>query len=255
MVSMRNIHFIRDHRHILSEVELEIKQGEHWIILGRNGSGKTTLLELMNGYQFPSRGKVRVLGNPYGECDVREVRKRIGYISQSLYEKLNPADLVWEVVATGEFGFLRFYESIPPGVQERSLDKLRELRLLHLADQPIGSLSQGERKKVMLARSLMTNPSLLVMDEPCSGLDILERERLLEFIQELAGQGRTIVYVTHHLEEITSLFTHVLLVEEGRIVAAGPKRDVLTAEHVSQAFQVQVSLDWFQDRPWMKVIG
>ncbi len=113
VLSMDQIHFIRDDRHILAGVHFNIRAGEHWVVLGRNGSGKTTLLELMNGYQFPSRGTVRVLGHTYGQCDVREVRKSIGYISQSLYEKLNPADPVWEVVATGEFGFFAILRNDP----------------------------------------------------------------------------------------------------------------------------------------------
>ncbi|WP_235941387.1 ABC transporter ATP-binding protein [Paenibacillus puerhi] len=255
IVSLEDIHFIREGRHILADVGFRIQAGEHWVILGRNGSGKTTLLELMNGYQFPSSGQVRVLDNTYGQCDVREVRKRIGYISQSLYEKLNPADPVWEVVATGEFGFLRFYEAIPKGIREKSLDKLHEVGLLHMADQPLGTLSQGERKKAMLARSLMTEPSVLIMDEPCAGLDLFERERLLENINTLGEQSMTVIYVTHHLEEIVPMFTHVLLVEEGKVIACGEKRDVVTEENLMKAFQVPLRIEWFGDRPWIKVLG
>ncbi|WP_201318698.1 ABC transporter ATP-binding protein [Paenibacillus sp. EPM92] len=255
VLSMDHIHFIRDDRHILAGVHFNIRAGEHWVVLGRNGSGKTTLLELMNGYQFPSRGTVRVLGHTYGQCDVREVRKSIGYISQSLYEKLNPADPVWEVVATGEFGFLRFYETIPQGIREKSLDKLHEVNLLKLADQPLGSLSQGERKKVMLARALMTSPSILIMDEPCAGLDLYERERLLENINVLGGEQMTVIYVTHHMEEIVPMFTHVLLIEEGQVIASGAKRDVLTEDNLMKAFQVPIRIEWFGDRPWIKVTG
>lgn len=252
---LENIHFIREERHILSDVQLSIQEGEHWVVLGKNGSGKTTILELLTGYQFPSRGKVEVLGSVYGQCDVREVRKQIGYISQSLYEKLTPADTVWEVVATGEFGFLRFYEEIPPGVQEKALDMLAGFKLRHLAFQPLGTLSQGERKKVMLARSLMTRPSVLIMDEPCSGLDLFERERLLEQVNELSGQRMTVIYVTHHIEEIMPMFTHLLLIDQGQIIASGPKREVLTEQNLQRAYQVPVTLEWFNDRPWIKVLG
>lgn len=254
VVLLENIDFIREERNILSGVDLNIQEGEHWVVLGKNGSGKTTILELLTGYQFPSRGKVRVLGNTYGECDVREVRKRIGYISQSLYEKLTPADTVWEVVATGEFGFLRFYEEIPAGVQERALRMLESFKLRHLAFQPLVTLSQGERKKVMLARSLMTKPSILIMDEPCSGLDLYEREKLLEQINELSGQQMTVIYVTHHIEEIMPMFTHLLLIDQGRIIASGKKEDVLTEENLHKAYQVPVKLEWFGDRPWIKVL-
>jgi len=254
VLSLNNIHFIREERAILSEIELQVHSGEHWVILGKNGSGKTTILELVNGYQFPSRGQVQVLGHTYGQCDVREVRKKIGYISQSLYEKLNPADRVWEVVATGEFAFLRFYEEIPDEVKQKALRMLEEVKLLHLADQSLGSLSQGERKKIMLARSLMTQPSVLIMDEPCSGLDLFERERLLESIDRLRQQNITVLYVTHHIEEIMPMFTHVALIDEGKIIASGSKEEVLTEANLLKAFQVPVALEWFQGRPWIKVL-
>jgi iron complex transport system ATP-binding protein len=254
VLSLKNIHFIREERAILSDIEVQVNQGEHWVILGKNGSGKTTILELVNGYQFPSRGEVQVLEYTYGKCDVREARKKIGYISQSLYEKLNPADPVWEVIATGEFAFLRFYEEIPDEVRQKALNMLAEVRLPHLADQPLGSLSQGERKKIMLARSLMTNPSILIMDEPCSGLDLFERERLLETVNRLGQQNITVLYVTHHIEEIMPMFSHVALIDDGKLIASGRKEDVLTEENLLKAFQVPVSLEWFQGRPWIKVL-
>ncbi|AEI41501.1 ABC transporter ATP-binding protein [Paenibacillus mucilaginosus] len=253
VVSLSDIVFIREQRSILSNVSLHVKEGEHWVILGRNGSGKTTLFELINGYQFPTSGGVEVLGHTYGDCDVREVRKRIGYISQTLYEKLSPADPVWEIVATGEYGYLRFYEQIPGDVRDKALAMLDSVGLKHLDMQPMSTLSQGERRKVMLARALMTRPSILIMDEPCAGLDLYERERLLANINELAAQSMTIIYVTHHIEEIIPLFTHVLLIEEGRVLAAGPKQEVLTEQHLEKAFRVPLSIEWAGDRPWIKV--
>ncbi|WP_248925594.1 ABC transporter ATP-binding protein [Paenibacillus hamazuiensis] len=254
MISLSGIHFIREDRHILSDVNLTVKEGEHWVILGRNGSGKTTLLEMMIGYMFPSSGKVEVLGNVYGQCDVREVRKHIGYISQSLFEKLTPRDPVWEVVATGEYSFLRFYQEIPEEVKAKAIGMLERVNLVHLQDQPLGTLSQGERKKVMLARSLMQNPSILIMDEPCAGLDLYEREKLLDDINSLHSQQLTIIYVTHHIEEIMPVFTHVLLIEQGKIIASGAKNDVLNADNLYKAYRVPLQIDWFRDRPWIKVL-
>ncbi|MZQ87332.1 ATP-binding cassette domain-containing protein [Paenibacillus sp. 5J-6] len=254
MIHLSHIHFIRGERHILNDVNVHINPGEHWVLLGRNGSGKTTLLEMMNGYEFPSRGTVDVLGNRYGQCDVREVRKRIGYISQSLMEKLNLSDPVIEVVATGEYAYLRFYQEIPQEVLDRAMAMLERVRILHLAHQTLGSLSQGERKKVMLARALMMKPSLLVLDEPAAGLDLYERERFLKDVNELSKQDITVVYVTHHIEEIIPLITHVAIIEQGELIAAGPKKDVLTPENIRKAFDVDIALEWFQDRPWIKVL-
>lgn len=254
MIHLSGIHFIRGERHILKDVNVHIQPGEHWVLLGRNGSGKTTLLEMMNGYEFPSRGTVDVLGNRYGQCDVREVRKKIGYISQSLFEKLNLSDPVLEVVATGEYAYLRFYQEIPQEVKDRALVMLERVRIPHLAHQPLGSLSQGERKKVMLARSLMMKPSILIMDEPAAGLDLYERERFLTDVNDLSKQNITVVYVTHHIEEIIPLFTHVAIIEQGEIIAAGRKEEVLTPENIHRAFGIDITLEWFQERPWLKVI-
>lgn len=254
MIHMQDITFIRGDRTILNGVNFHVQKGEQWVILGRNGSGKTTLLEFMNGYQFPSSGTVDVLGNRYGECDVREVRKQIGYISQSLMEKLTLRDPVWEVVATGEYAFLRFYQDIPEEVKAKALGLLDEVGLLHMADQPLSTLSQGERKKVMLARALMQDPKLLIMDEPCSGLDLYEREKLLVDLDNLRKRDITVIYVTHHIEEIMPLFTHVALVSGGRIAAAGPKVEVLQPTVLSEAYELPIEVDWQHGRPWIRVV-
>ncbi|QHW34520.1 ATP-binding cassette domain-containing protein [Paenibacillus rhizovicinus] len=255
MISLQDITFRRGDRQILNGVNLQMNTGEHWVILGRNGCGKTTLLEMMNGYEFPTSGTVDVLGNRYGECDVREVRKEIGYISQSILEKLTLRDPVWEVVATGEYAFLRFYQEIDEAVRLKALSFLEEVGLLHVAEQSLGSLSQGERKKVMLARALMLNPKLLIMDEPCAGLDLYEREKLLIDLGRLSERDMMVVYVTHHMEEIIPLFTHVALVQNGEIVAAGPKKEVLSAEWLSTAYDWPVEVHWADDRPWIRALS
>lgn len=254
MITLQGVHFKREQRTILSDVNFQVNPGEHWVLLGKNGSGKTTLLEIMNAYQFPSEGKVTIMDQTYGECDVREVRKSIGYISQSLLDKLNLRDPVWECVAGGEFGYLRFYEEIPAEVKEKTLAQLEAYRIGFLAEQPLGTLSQGERKKVLLARAMLTKPSILIMDEPCSGLDLYERERLLELVNGLNGEQVTVIYVTHHIEEIVPLFTHVALVKDGQIIAAGPKEEALTEQNISKAYDVPVRLEWDRGRPWIKVV-
>ncbi|SFS62103.1 iron complex transport system ATP-binding protein [Paenibacillus sp. BC26] len=255
MITLQDITFRREERQILDGVNLQINKGEHWVILGRNGCGKTTLLEMMTGYQFPSSGTVDVLGNRFGECDVREVRKQVGYISQSVIEKLTLRDPVWEVVATGEYAFLRFYQTIDEEVRQKALRLLDEVGLLYTADQTLATLSQGERKKVMLARALMSNPKLLIMDEPCAGLDLYEREKLLIDLNRLSERDITVVYVTHHMEEIIPLFTHVALVQDGRIVAAGPKKEVLSPEWLSRAYDWPVAVEWADDRPWIRALS
>ena len=154
MITLHNLVLRTEERVILNGVNLEVQKGEHWVILGRNGSGKTTILEMVTGYQFPSSGTVDVLGHRYGRVDVREVRKKIGYISQAVIEKLSLSDPVWEVVATGEYAYLRFYQEIDPAVIKKARRLLSDMGIGHLEDQPFGTLSQGERKKATLARLL-----------------------------------------------------------------------------------------------------
>lgn len=255
MIHLNKIFLRRDERQLLSGVNLHMNKGEHWVILGRNGSGKTTLLEMINGYLFPSSGTIDVLGYRYGETDLREVRKEIGYISQSMIEKLTLRDPVWEVVATGQYAFLRFYQEINEEVRLKALGLLDEVGLSHMANQPLSTLSQGERKKVLLARSLMLEPKLLVMDEPCAGLDFHEREKLLIDLGRLADRDMMLVYVTHHIEEIIPLFTHVALVCDGQITAAGPKEEVLNKELLSQLYDWPVEMDWVSGRPWIRAVS
>lgn len=254
MIQWMNVTFQRENRRILDQINLTMNDGEHWVILGRNGSGKTTMLEMLNGYLFPSKGKMEVLGYPYGRCDVREARKEIGYISQSLVDKMNLSDPVWEIVAAGQYGFLRFYEEVPVELKEKAVEHLDKVNIKHLSEQPLGILSQGERKKVLLARALMSSPKLLVMDEPCAGLDLYEREKLLQDLEGFHQENMQMIYVTHHMEEIMPVFTHVILLHEGKIVAAGKKKEVLTQAFLEQAYEVQVNIDWQDDRPWIRVL-
>lgn len=253
MISLQNVRFVRNERTIIDHISLEMKKGEHWVLLGRNGSGKTTLLELINGYVFPTSGTVSVLGHRYGSVDLRDIRREIGYMSQSLLDKFVLRDPVWEIVASGKYAWLRVYQKMPREVVDQALDILTDLNISHLRNQPLGTLSQGERKKVLLARSLMQNPKLLIMDEPCSGLDLYEREKFLEDIQNLEGRDLQMIYVTHHSEEIVPVFTHAALIHEGRLIAAGPKEEILTGKNMSRLFSLKLEVDWDKGRPWLKV--
>ncbi|MFC3801247.1 ABC transporter ATP-binding protein [Cohnella sp. GCM10012308] len=253
MIELKNIVWRREDREILRGVDLTVKAGERWVLLGRNGCGKSTLLEMITGYLFPTSGTIDVLGNRYGRVDVREVRKRIGNIGPSLIEKLIPRDPVWEIIVGGMNAYLRIYEEISDEIKERALAELDRVGLGSRAEQPFGTLSQGERKKALLARTMMADPQLLIMDEPCAGLDLFEREKFLDSLESLSRRVEGMLYVTHHIEEIVPLFTHVALMADGRIIAAGPKREVLTAELLRDAYEVPVNVRWVEDRPWITV--
>lgn len=253
MIHLHQLTLRRENRDILRGVDLDISPGEHWALLGRNGCGKTTVLEMITGYLFPTSGTVQVLGHRFGEVDVREVRKKIGYISSNLVEKFTLRDPVWEIVAGGMFAFLRMYEEVPPEVKTKALHELERVGLRDMAEQPFGTLSQGERKKALLARAMIASPELLILDEPCSGLDYYEREKFLETLSEFADRKLSMLYVTHHIEEIVPLFTHAALMADGRITARGPKREVLADERLQTAYDLPLHVDWMNDRPWIRV--
>ncbi|WP_239614383.1 ABC transporter ATP-binding protein [Cohnella mopanensis] len=253
MIHLQGLTYRRGEREILRGVDLKVNPGEHWTLLGRNGCGKSTILEMITGYLFPTSGKVDVLGNRYGQVDVREIRKQIGYISPSLIEKMTLRDPLWEIVASGAFAYLRFYEEVADEVRERAYGELERVGLRSLAEQPFGTLSQGERKKALLARTMMASPQLLILDEPCAGLDLYEREKFLYALSELTGNNLSMLYVTHHIEEIIPLFTHVALMAQGQLVATGHKRDVLTPDKLQEAYDLPIEIKWKDDRPWIEV--
>ncbi|TJY44223.1 ATP-binding cassette domain-containing protein [Cohnella pontilimi] len=255
MIHLKDLTLRRGERDILRGVDLHVEPGQHWVLLGRNGCGKTTVLEMITGYLFPTSGTVDVLGHRYGQVDVREVRKNIGYISPSLMEKFTLRDPVWEIVAGGAFAYLRIYEQLPEEIKERSILELERVGLAHTAEQPFGTLSQGERKKVLLARTMMSSPQLLILDEPCAGLDLYEREKFLDALAGFAGRELSMLYVTHHIEEIVPLFTHVALMADGRITAQGEKREVLTPRQLQEVYDLPIQVDWADHRPWIRVGG
>lgn len=253
MIQLQGLTFRRGERDILRGVDLKVSPGEHWTLLGRNGCGKSTILEMITGYLFPTSGKIDVLGNRYGQVDVREVRKQIGYISPALIEKMTLRDPLWEIVASGAFAYLRFYEEVAEDVKERAYIELERVGLRSMAEQPFGTLSQGERKKALLARTMMASPRLLILDEPCAGLDLYEREKFLYSLSELSTHNLSMLYVTHHIEEIVPLFTHVALMSDGQLIATGNKRDVLTPENLQEAYDLPIEIKWRDDRPWIEV--
>ncbi|THF74581.1 ABC transporter ATP-binding protein [Cohnella fermenti] len=253
VIALNGLTLRRGERQILRGVDLDVKGGEHWVLLGRNGCGKTTILEMINGYLFPTTGTVDVLGYRYGTVDLREVRKEIGYIGASLIEKFTLRDPVWEIVVGGYDAKLRIYEEVAPEVRDKAMGELERIGFAHMAEQPFGTLSQGERKKVLLARTMMAGPKLLILDEPCAGLDLYEREKFLDALEELSSGKMTMLYVSHHIEEIVPLFTHVALMADGAIVAAGPKREVLTPELLHSAYDVDIRVEWQRERPWIQI--
>jgi len=224
---------------ILDAVDWQVNEGERWVILGRNGAGKTTMLQVASARMHPTAGRAEILGERLGKVDVFELRPRIGLASAALAERIPADETVRDVVLTAAYGVTgRWRESYEEFDTERADDLLRAFGVDALAERLFGTLSEGERKRVQIARSLMTDPEVLLLDEPAAGLDLGGREELVGALSELAGDPASpvLVLVTHHVEEIPPGFTHLMLLRDGKVHTAGPIGEVLTAENLSDAF-------------------
>lgn len=257
---MQRVSWRRGNRPILNNIHWNVERGEHWAIIGPNGAGKTALLNMISGYVWPTTGKVAIFNRVLGQVDVRELRKSIGWVSSALFERLyriRRNERVLNVVLSGKFASLGIYEQVSAADENSAQELLELFQCAHLAEKPFHVLSQGEKQRILLARAWMSRPKLLILDEPCTGLDLLARERLLSAIQRLAEapDGPTILYVSHHVEEIIPLFTHALLLKDGHVLAGGKKRDVLQKNQLSELFGVNLNVTWQAGRPWIQSLS
>jgi iron complex transport system ATP-binding protein len=259
VVSLRGVACRLGGRPVLRGVDWEVRRGEHWAVLGLNGSGKTTLLRLLAGYAHPDAGAdaMTVLGAAWGRADWRELRRRIGLVSAALQERFLPGETAEEIVLSGLYATLSLYDAPGPARRRRARALLGRLGAAHVAGRPYGELSQGERQKVLIARALVSGPELLLLDEPCAGLDLFSREDLLAAIGALAeGEGApTMVIVSHHVEEILPAFAQTLLLRAGAVVAAGPTREVLTAARLTGFFGRPVEVRRRGGRSWVRPLA
>ncbi|RMB59752.1 ABC transporter ATP-binding protein [Tessaracoccus antarcticus] len=226
---------------LLDSIDLTIFEGERWVVLGPNGAGKTTLLQVLAAHMYPSDGVVGLLGDVVGTVDVFELRPRIGLTSAALADRLPRGERVLDVVVSAAHAVLgRGNEEYEQMDLEQARNLLSDLRIDHLADRTFGTLSEGERKRTQIARALMTDPELLLLDEPAGGLDLAGRESLLLTLSELFvdPDAPATVLVTHHVEEIPEGVTHCLLLADATVVAEGPIRETLTDENLSRTFDM-----------------
>lgn len=229
---------------ILRGVDWRVRPGEHWAILGLNGSGKTSLLKSLTGYLSPSSGTLDLLGRRYGETDWRELRLKVGIVTSALQASIPGAEPALETVVSGRYAQLDLWVKPTRGDIAAACRWLRFVGASALANREWLFLSQGERQRILIARALMADPRLLILDEPCAGLDPVAREEFLHFVDALARRrgGPSLVLVTHHVEEITPAFTHALVLRGGQVYASGKKRAILTSRTLSGAFGARIEL-------------
>jgi iron complex transport system ATP-binding protein len=257
VLAVTNLRIERAATVILHDVNWRVQRGEHWVILGANGSGKTSLLSALTGYLMPTSGDISVLGETYGESDWRELRKHIGLVSSSVRQMMADDEPALETVASGKHAMINFWGRVTPGESAQARKLLRQVECAYLADRPWRVLSQGERQRVLIGRALMARPRVLILDEPCAGLDPAARENFLQFLQRLgtSPQAPTLVLVTHHVEEMMPVFSHVLVLKNGTVLASGRKADVMTAKNLSLAFAAKVKLQAKRGRYAMQMVN
>lgn len=236
---------------ILRGINWQVDLGQHWVILGANGSGKTSLLKALTGFLSPTAGEFSVLGQRYGASDWRELRLKVGVVTSAFAAAIPPAEVALDTVISGKFAQLDLWAKTTASDAEMAMRLLTELGATSVAQRPWLYLSQGERQRVLIARALMARPRLLILDEPCAGLDPVAREHFLRLVPALArGSHRSkrvatvdaLIFVTHHVEEITPVFTHALLMKAGRVVDAGPSRAVLSSKNLRRTFGAPMKL-------------
>ena len=250
ILHVRDLCIRRGRTRILEAINWQVGARQHWVILGANGSGKTSLLSALTGYLTPTRGEVEVLGETFGQSDWRSLRSHIGLVSSSIRQLMPEHEPALITVASGRYAMIDFWGD--PNAQDRRQARaiLDMVQCKELADRPWLYLSQGERQRVLIGRALMANPKILILDEPCAGLDPAARESFLGLVDRLGRRagGPNLILVTHHVEEITPAFTHALILSQGKVLAQGPIPKVVRSHILSAAFQTQATVRKTQGR-------
>lgn len=246
-----DVTYVRNGRPILAGVDWSVESEERWVILGPNGAGKTTLLKLATTGDYPTTGTVDILGERLGKVDVFELRTRLGFAASAAARRIPASETVRNVVLTAAYSVEGRWNEAYEDIDVRQADRiLAEWGLSELADHRFGTLSDGEQKRAMIARAVMTDPEFLLLDEPSASLDLGARENLLQMLSGFAGSPASpaMVMVTHHVEEIPPGFTHLMLLREGAVQASGPIGDTLTAENLEATFSMPFELSVHEGR-------
>jgi iron complex transport system ATP-binding protein len=244
ILKVSGLRIVRGRTEILGAVDWRVRRGEHWVILGPNGSGKTSLLRAITGYLSPTSGGIALLGSTYGESDWRDLRLEVGLVTSALQASIPPAEPALETVVSGRYAQLDLWAKPTRAERAEGRRLLGFVGARRLAGREWLYLSQGERQRILIARALMARPKLLILDEPCAGLDPVAREEFLWFLESLARRrgGPALILVTHHAEEIMPSFTHALLLRGGLVFSSGPKDAVVTSRGLGGAFGARIAV-------------
>lgn len=256
ILKFEDVTFRRSSKEILKGVNWEILEGEQWALLGQNGSGKSTLLSMIPAYTHPSSGKVFVLGKEFGKFDWEKIRMKVGFVSSALNYFTNTLnkEIVRDVVLSGKYSSIGIYKKIYDEDIRKAGELIRDFKLEYIANSYFSTLSEGEKRRTLIARAFMSPYEIMILDEPCANLDIKSREYLLRTLDDIRKkENKPIIYVTHNIEEISTSTTHIALIQGGQILKAGPKDEILTDSLLSQVYEIDVRVHKENDRAYVIV--
>tara|TARA_B100000700_G_C15037354_1_gene853444 strand:+ start:1839 stop:2633 length:795 start_codon:yes stop_codon:yes gene_type:complete len=251
ILKLSDVNLTRNRKHLLRDLNFEVLSNQNWVILGPNGCGKTSLLKIASMFEHPSSGSVTLLEHTLGTCDIRSIRHLVGFTGHGISQLLRPDLLTEDVVITAKHGALEpWWHTYSSEDKLKAHDHMETLGINHLAKQRFGTLSTGEKQRALLARSLMSDPKLLLLDEPASGLDLPSREELMQSLSALVSESSSppVVMVTHHVEEIPKGFSHILFLKEGSTMESGPISEKLNSKNLSKCFGIDLDIREFNGR-------
>lgn len=249
LIDVQQLCCIHGNRYTLTNINWQVKRGSNWLVFGLNGSGKTTLLSIIAGFDEASSGTVKVFGEEYNRENTLDLRKRIGWVSSSFFDKYYQNETAINIVLSGLFGTLGVSDLVSDDQMIKAFDLMKELHLEKKENRIFNTMSKGERQSVMIARALISNPEILVLDEPGNGLDVLAREYMLETVSKLSkDKNMTILYVTHYVEEILPIFENAIMLKNGKIYTIGKTEEIFTTNNLSEYFSHDISILRKNDR-------
>lgn len=255
ILAFEQVQFVRQQNALLQDINWRIEAGEDWAVLGLNGAGKSLMLNMISGNLWPSSGKLTVLGEVFGETSIPDLTKRIGWVSQSLQERIHREEQAEYIVLSGKFASIGIYQNYSEADMTEAKQLLVSLGAKKLIGKVYQVLSQGEKQIVLIARALMAKPELLILDEPCNGLDLFAREDLLSRIKKMkqAADAPSLLYVTHHTEEILPLLNHVLMIRDGKIFKQGKRAELLNETILNDFYQRPIAIHEMKDDRMMVI--
>lgn len=255
ILAFEQVQFVRQQNALLQDINWRIEAGEDWAVLGLNGAGKSLMLNMISGNLWPSSGKLTVLGEVFGETSIPDLTKRIGWVSQSLQERIHREEQAEYIVLSGKFASIGIYQNYSEADMAEAKQLLVSLGAKKLIGKVYQVLSQGEKQIVLIARALMAKPELLILDEPCNGLDLFAREDLLSRIKKMkqAADAPSLLYVTHHTEEILPLLNHVLMIRDGKIFKQGKRAELLNETVLNDFYQRPIAIHEMKDDRMMVI--